>query len=160
MGAHGLALRMGIGRVRAAEMVERYFSVLPRVKSYLEESAREAKKRGYTRSVPGRIRPLAEVTTAQGRGGDSMGRVSVNTPIQSTAADIAKIALLRLGEELRRWGDKTFPVLQVHDSLICEVPEKSADEVESLLVRTMESVKCIDVPLRAEPKRGRSLAEV
>lgn len=89
-----------------------------------------------------------------------MGRVSVNTPIQSTAADIAKIALIRFDEVLRRRSGDSCLVLQVHDSLICEVPEKNADEVESLLVRTMEDVKCIDVPLRAEPKRGRSLAEM
>ena len=161
MSAHGLAQRMGIQRNKAAELVERYFSVLPGVKRYLAESEADARSHGHTKSLFGRIRPLAEVTTVEGRGGNSMGRVSVNTPIQSTAADIAKVALLRMNDELKRSiGDEGFVVLQVHDSIICEVPESRAEETESLLTRVMESVRCIDVPLKAEPKRGRSLAEM
>jgi DNA polymerase-1 len=160
MGAHGLAERMGISRQQAAGLVERYFSVLPRVKAYIEESAAEAKARGYTVSAIGRIRPMAEVTTIEGRGGNSIGRVAVNTPIQSTAADIAKIALIRFQAAIERGHPDTLLVLQVHDSLICETPPEKADLMESLLVETMEGVKRIDVPLKAEPKRGLSLADV
>ncbi|MDR1886179.1 MAG: DNA polymerase I, partial [Synergistaceae bacterium] len=160
MGAHGLAQRMGIPRFQAAGLVDRYFSVLPRVKQYIEDSARDARDRGYTRSVFGRIRPLSEVTTVEGRGGGSIDRVAVNTPIQSTAADIAKIALVRFHRQLASRHPDSWLVLQVHDSLICETPQDTADDVESLLVRTMEGVKCIDVPLRADPKRGYSLADV
>lgn len=160
MGAHGLAQRMGIQRHQAAELVNRYFSVLPRVKRYLEDSAKDAKARGYTRSVLGRIRPLSEVTTVEGRGGGSIDRVAVNTPIQSTAADIAKIALMRFHHILKEEHPDSFLVLQVHDSLICEAPSSKSDEVEALLVRTMEDVRYIDVPLKADPKRGHSLAEV
>ena len=161
MSAHGLAQRMGIQRNKAAELVERYFSVLPGVKRYLAESEAEARSHGYTKSLFGRIRPLTEVATVEGRGGNSMGRVSVNTPIQSTAADIAKIALLRVNEELKRSiGDEGFTVLQVHDSIICEVPDDRAEEAESLLIRVMESINCIDIPLKAEPKRGHSLADM
>jgi DNA polymerase-1 len=160
MGAHGLAERMGISRPQAAGLVERYFSVLPRVKAYIEESAAEAKARGYTVSAIGRIRPLSEVTTVEGRGGNSIARVAVNTPIQSTAADIAKIALIRFQAEIERGHQDTLLVLQVHDSLICETPLEKADMMESLLVETMEGVKRINVPLKAEPKRGLSLADV
>jgi DNA polymerase-1 len=160
MGAHGLAERMGISRPHAAGLVDRYFSALPRVKDYLDESAKEAKARGYTVSALGRIRPLAEVTTTEGRGGSSISRVAVNTPIQSTAADIAKIALIRFQALIERDCPDTLLVLQVHDSLICETPPAKAAEIESLLVETMEGVQCIDVPLKAEPKRGNSLAEV
>jgi DNA polymerase-1 len=160
MGAHGLAERMGISRYEAAGLVDRYFSALPGVKEYIEESANEAKARGYTVSAFGRVRPLAEVTTVEGRGGNSIGRVAVNTPIQSAAADIAKIALIRFQAAIARDHPDTLLVLQVHDSLICETPAEAADEVESLLVGTMESVKCIDVPLKAESKRGHSLADV
>jgi DNA polymerase-1 len=160
MGAHGLASRMGISRPQAVGLINRYFSVLPRVKGYLERSAREAKTRGYTKSVFGRIRPLSEVSTVEGRGGNPMDRVAVNTPIQSAAADIAKIALLRFHELLSREHPDTFLVLQVHDSLICEAPAGKADVIEPLLVQTMENVKYIDVPLKAAPKRGFSLADV
>ena len=160
MGAHGLARRMGISRQEGAKLVERYFSVLPKVKNYLEKSAADARARGYTRSVFGRIRPLAEVATVEGRGGNPIDRVAVNTPIQSAAADIAKIALIRFQKILESECSESRLVLQVHDSLICEAPVGLADRVEALLVETMEGVKYIDVPLKAEPKRGRSLAEV
>jgi DNA polymerase-1 len=160
MGAHGLASRMGITRFQAAGLIERYFSVLPRVRRYLEMSAREARSRGYTLSVLGRIRPLSEVSTVEGRGGGSIDRVAVNTPIQSTAADIAKIALIRFQRIIGRDHPDTLLVLQVHDSLICETPAEKAGAMEAILVETMENVKYIDVPLKAESKRGRSLAEV
>ncbi|MDR1471991.1 MAG: DNA polymerase I [Synergistaceae bacterium] len=159
MGAHGLASRMGIERGQAAKFVERYFSVLPRVKAYLDRSAKDARAAGHTRSIFGRIRPLAEVSTTEGRGGSSIDRVAVNTPIQSAAADIAKIAMIRLSEALRGDTD-TRLVLQVHDSLVCETRERRADEIEALLVRTMEGVCRIDIPLKADPKRDRSLEGV
>ncbi|GHV52297.1 DNA polymerase [Synergistales bacterium] len=158
MGAHGLAARMGITRYRAVELIDKYFSVLPKVRDYLTNSALSAKERGFTESIFGRVRPLAEVTTTEGRGGASMDRVAVNTPIQSAASDIAKIAMIKLDKAL----DKTRArmALQVHDSLICETSEEFADEVEALLVKTMEGIECLNVPLKAVPKRGRTLAEV
>jgi DNA polymerase-1 len=160
MGAHGLASRMGIPRHHAAEIVERYFAALPKVKNYLERSAKEARTTGCTRSIFGRIRPLAEVSTTEGRGGASMDRVAVNTPIQSAAADITKIAMIRLHDILEKEHPGTRLVLQVHDSLICETPSDGADGMERLLIDTMEGVRYIDVPLKADSKRGMSLAEV
>jgi DNA polymerase-1 len=160
MGAHGLASRMGISRRQAAEIVDRYFGALPKVKNYLDRTAKEAKTAGYTRSIFGRIRPLAEVSTTDGRGGASLDRVAVNTPIQSAAADITKIAMIRLHDILKDSYPDTRIVLQVHDSLICETPTDRADVMERLLTDTMESVRYIGVPLKAESKRGMSLAEV
>jgi DNA polymerase-1 len=160
MGAHGLAVRMGIQRHQAAEIVARYFDALPKVKSYLERSAKEARIAGYTRSIFGRIRPLGEVSTTEGRGGASIDRVAVNTPIQSAAADITKIAMIRLHGILEDKYPETRLVLQVHDSLICETPSDGAEAMERLLIDTMESVSYIDIPLKAESKRGRSLAEI
>jgi DNA polymerase-1 len=84
----------------------------------------------------------------------------VNTPIQSAAADMAKIAMIRLHVILEEKYPDTKLVLQVHDSLICETPEETSDEMETLLVSTMEGVNYIDVPLRADPKRGYTLADV
>jgi DNA polymerase-1 len=115
---------------------------------------------GRTRSIFGRIRPLKEVSTIEGRGAGSIDRVAVNTPIQSAAADIAKIAMIRLNGILNDRYPSSRLVLQVHDSLIVEAPDGMADEIERVLVDTMEGVKYIDVALRADPKRGKSLAEV
>ena len=160
MGAHGLAQRLGISRPQAAAMDERYFSVLPNVKGYLEKSVREAKEAGYTRSIFGRIRPLAEVATTAGRGNNPIDRVAVNTPIQSAASDIAKIAIMRfdkvISEEFK--GAKT--VLQIHDSIVCECMQEDADRLEKRLVEVMEGVDVLNVPVKAEPKRGNSLSKV
>lgn len=160
MSAHGLAARMGISRPEASNMIDRYFSVLPSVKRYLRDSAAEAKSRGYTLSAFGRIRPLAEVSTVEGRGNSPIDRVAVNTPIQSAASDIAKIAMIRFDAELRRRCPDASLVLQVHDSLVCECPAKDADSVTDLLVSVMESVDFPGIPLKADAKRGPTLADV
>lgn len=160
MSAFGLAQRLGVPRPAAQQIVDRYFSVLPSVKNYITESANEAKKRGYTRSLFGRIRPLAEVSTTEGRGAGAINRVAVNTPIQSTAADIAKIALFRLDAALAEKFPGARIVLQVHDSIVCECARKDADAVRELLVNTMEGVDILSVPLKAEPKSGISLKDI
>lgn len=156
MSAHGLAARMGVSRQDAAQMIDKYFAALPKVKEYLTRSAREAKTRGYTCSIFGRIRPLSEAVVG-GRGGGAADRVAVNTPIQSAASDIAKIAMIKFGAALQSSIPSARMVLQVHDSIVCEADEKDAEDAAALLVETMESLRCIDVPLRAEPKRSRSL---
>lgn len=160
MSAHGLGRRLGIPRPQAASMVERYFSVLPKVKEYLDKSMKDARAAGFTRSIFGRIRPLAEVSTVEGRGNDPIGRVAVNTPIQSAASDIAKIALMRFDKVLSDEFTGAFPVLQIHDSIVCECWAKDADAVEKRLVAVMESVDVLSVPVKAEPKHGDSLSKV
>ncbi|OUO94664.1 DNA polymerase [Cloacibacillus sp. An23] len=160
MSAFGLAQRLGVPRPTAQQIVDRYFSVLPRVKGYITESVAEAKERGYTRSLFGRIRPLAEVSTAEGRGSSALNRIAVNTPIQSAAADIAKIALFRFDAALAEKFPDARIVLQVHDSIVCECAERDKEAVKELLVGTMEGVRAMSVPLKAEPKIGKSLSEL
>lgn len=160
MGAHGLAQRLGIARQEAASMVNRYFSALPKVKEYLENSVKEAKEAGYTRSIFGRIRSLAEVATTAGRGNNPIDRVAVNTPIQSAASDIAKIAIMRFDKVINEEFTGAKTVLQIHDSIVCECFEKDADRMEKRLIEVMESVDVLTVPVRAEPKRGGSLSKV
>ena len=160
MSAHGLAQRLGITRPQAASMVDRYFSVLPKVKAYLSQSVKDAKARGYTKSIFGRMRPLNELATIEGRGNNPIDRVALNTPIQSAASDIAKIALLRFNDVLERDYKSANIILQIHDSIVCECMEEDADRVEASLVRTMESVNELSVPVKVESKRGYSLASV
>ncbi len=160
MGAHGLAQRLGIPRQQAAAMVERYFSVLPSVRGYLEKSVREAKELGYTRSIFGRIRPLAEVATTAGRGNNPIDRVAVNTPIQSAASDIAKVAVMRFNKVVKEEFKGAKTVLQIHDSIVCECYEEDAERLEKRLIEVMEGVDVLKVPVKAEPKRGDSLSKV
>ncbi|MCF0247392.1 MAG: DNA polymerase I, partial [Synergistes sp.] len=160
MSAFGLAQRLGVTRTAASQMVERYFAVLPKVREYMKKSVSDAKARGYTISRFGRIRPILEISTIEGRGNNPIDRVAVNTPIQSTASDIAKIALFKFDGALSKKFPSAKTILQIHDSIICECKGEEADEVEKLLVETMESVNVLKVPLKAEPKRGASLKEV
>lgn len=160
MGAHGLAERMGIPRHQAVELIDRYFAALPAVRDYLSRSSEEAKNRGRTESVFGRIRPLAELSSGEGRGAAATARAAVNTPIQSTASDIAKIAMIRFDAALKSELPSGKLVLQVHDSLICEVPADDVDRAADLLADCMESVRAIDVPLKVEVKRGKTMADV
>lgn len=160
MSAHGLSQRLGISRPQAASMVERYFGVLPKVRHYLESSISEAKSAGFTRSIFGRIRPLNEVSTVEGRGNNPIDRVAVNTPIQSAASDIAKIALIRFNNILKNEFSGASSVLQIHDSIVCECLINDADAVEKRLVEVMESVDVLIVPVKVESKRGCSLSNV
>lgn len=155
MGTFGLAERLGIGRKDAELVVERHAETFPRIHAYLRESAEEARSRGYTRTLFGRRRPLGEVTTTEGRGGNALQRVAVNAPIQGTAADIAKLAMVAWAREGR-----APLVLQVHDSLVVETSFDQASAVEADLARVMTSVASLAVPLEVEIKRGTSLAEV
>jgi len=160
MSSFGLSQRLGIARSEAQRIMERYFQALPKVKDYLERSFEEAKARGYTLSIFGRRRPLGEVSTTEGRGADAMRRVAINTPIQSSAADIAKLAMIEFSRRAEHLSGEARMVLQIHDSIVCECDGRSADEVEEALKETMESAVKLDVPIRAQMKRGKSLAEV
>lgn len=160
MSAFGLARRLAIGRAEAQEIVDRYFAAFPLVADYLRSSVEEAGQRGYTETLFGRRRPLDEVSTVEGRGGGALQRVAVNTPIQGTAADIAKVAMIHFSEAVAE-REREWPlVLQVHDSLVCQCPESEADDAERTLVRVMERAFPLSVPLVATPKRGCSLAEI
>ncbi|NLX75055.1 MAG: DNA polymerase I [Synergistaceae bacterium] len=160
MGSYGLAQRLGIGRPEASKIVERYFEALPKVKTYLNESIKISKEKSYTESIFNRIRPLDEVSTIGGRDKNSLNMVAINTPIQSSASDIAKLALIRF----KKLTDTEFKgvkiILQVHDSIVCECKEEDADSVEKRLLEVMENISVLSIPLKAVPKRGHSLAEV
>lgn len=160
MSSFGLAQRLGIGRNEAAQIIDRYFGALPRVREYIEESYEEARRKGYTSTLFGRVRPLAEVTNINSRDPGALKRVVVNSPIQGTAADIAKIAMIDLDNRLIQKEKDIHLVLQVHDSLICECPRDRKEEVEEKLCSIMEKAASLTVPLKVEAKSGSSLADV
>ncbi|MDR2175671.1 MAG: DNA polymerase I [Synergistaceae bacterium] len=158
MSSFGLGGRLGVARGEAAGIIARYFSALPGVKRYLDESAEQAQARGYTRTLFGRVRPIAEA--AEGlRDRNGLKRIAVNTPIQGTAADIARKAMLGFERRFAADGDVRL-LLQIHDSLVCECPEERAEEVGDALARVMRSAADLSVPLEAALKTGRTLADV
>lgn len=158
MSAFGLAERLGIDRGEASRIVKRYFAALPGVEKYLKESASEAHARGYTMTVFGRIRPLSEASEGV-RDKSGLNRVVINTPIQGTAADIARKAMVEFHGRFS--GDPEVRLfLQIHDSLVCECPAGRAEEVGEALSFIMKNAASLSVPLETELKTGISLAEV
>lgn len=157
---YGLARRLGIGRQEASEIIERYFGAFPRVRDYLKQSAGESVARGYTKTLLGRVRPLSEVSTIEGRGGGAINRVAVNTPIQGTAADIARLAMIRFDSAVQKKNLDAPLVLQVHDSLVCETPSQDREEITLLLADEMEKAFDLAVPLAVSIKSGDTFADI
>ena len=160
MSSHGLGQRLGVGRNQAQAMIDRYFSSLPSVRDFLENTVLEAQRRGWTRSLFGRIRPLSEVSMANGRGADAIRRIALNTPIQSAAADVAKLAMISYSRTKPALDGRHPLVLQVHDSLVCECPEEDVERTSGILRETMENAVRLSVPLTVDIKLGGSFASV
>jgi len=160
MGVHGLSQRMGIGREEAASVIDRYFKAFPRVRDYMEGSAREAREKGFTTTLFGRIRPLAEVSTVEGRGAGAIERVAVNTPLQGSAADIARVAMVRYFRAASEGGIEAPLVLQVHDSLVVECSPGIKEDVSKILRGSMEGAANLSVPLEVQVKSGTSFEDI
>ena len=159
MSAFGLASRLGVSRNNAKDIIERYFKALPGVEAYISATYDMAMDKGYTQTLAGRIRPLDEVMTGNVRDSGHIKRVAVNSPIQGTASDLAKEAMIKVNR-LFKDDDEVSMVLQVHDSIVCECPEERREEVLSKLSQAMEEVANLSVPLKTEGKSGFSLADV
>jgi DNA polymerase-1 len=157
--AFGLAKSLNIGRKEAEEFIERYFNRYPRVRDYMEGSLAEARDTGRTRTMFGRIRPIPEINARNGMLRSMAERMAINAPIQGTAADIIKLAMIRIARELRKEGRKTAMVLQVHDELIFEVPEGEDDIIEPIRA-WMSGVAELKVPLVVDAKTGPNWREL
>ncbi len=155
----GLARNLGIPVPRAADYIKRYFERYPKVQQYLKESVARAKERGCAETLFGRKRPLPELSASNYNVRQFGERVAMNMPIQGTAADIIKIAMVRVDRALRDGGFKARLVLQIHDELIVDTPRDEAEQVMELMQRTMEGVADFSVRLVAEAKCGESWYE-
>ena len=157
--AYSLSEDLGISRKEAEAYMTGYFETYPDVKAYLDRSVREAVENGFSRTLYGRIRPIPELSSSNFNQRSFGERVAMNAPIQGTAADIMKIAVIRVNKALKEGGFRSRMVLQVHDEILIEAKENEAEEVEKLLIREMEHAAELKVPLRVEVKRGRSWYE-
>ncbi len=152
----GLARNLDIPVKRAGEYIKLYFDRYPGVKSYLEKSVEDAKRLGYAITMFERRRALPELKSANYNTRSFGERVAMNMPIQGTAADIIKLAMVKVSEVLQERGLKTKLILQVHDELIFDVPQAEADEVVALVHESMEQVAKLSVLLDADVKVGHS----
>lgn len=167
----GLSETLGVSKDDAGKFIKQYFERHPKIKGYIEESIREAKATGYVKTISGRMRPLPELSSPNAITRQFGERLAVNSPIQGTAADIIKIAMIRISESLRaNYGaDPRAPrmILQVHDELVFECPEAEKDRAIGIVKYGMESAWPIvdgkpaplSVPLKVEVGWGRNWAE-
>ena len=146
----GLSQRVGITRQEAKKVIEDYYNTYKGVRRYMEEVPIRAREHGYVRSLYGRIRPLPGITDRNANIRKAAEREAINMPIQGTASDIVKIAMLKVDEEFTRAGLAARLLMQVHDELLVEVPEKEAERVGEILKHEMETAVSLDVPLVAD----------
>ena len=154
-----LSQDIGVTRREAKEYMERYFETYSGVRAYMTQVVEDAREKGYVSTIMGRRRWLPELKSSNFNTRSFGERVALNAPIQGTAADLIKKAMIRVDARLRAEGLEARLVLQVHDELIVECPEEEADRVCALLTEEMEGVARLAVPLTAEAHSGQSWAQ-
>ncbi|MBQ6575834.1 MAG: DNA polymerase I [Lachnospiraceae bacterium] len=152
--AFGLSEDLGISRKEAKDFIEEYFATFPGVKDYLDRCVEDAKKNGYVVSLFNRRRPMPELTSSNFMQRSFGERVAMNAPIQGTAADIMKIAMIRVRNRLIAEGLKSRVILQVHDELLVEAAEDEAAKVRTILKEEMEGAANLMVPMIVEVSEG------
>ena len=157
--AYGLSTSLKIGRKEAQDMIDRYFEVYPGVREFLDAQVRFAREHGYVSTMYGRKRHIKDITSRNYQLRSFGERTAMNHPMQGTAADIIKIAMIRVAERLRSEGLRAKLVLQIHDELDFEVEESELDALSALVRETMEGVCELRVPLVADVSVGSNWAE-
>jgi DNA polymerase-1 len=160
MGTYGLTRDTNLSHQEAQGFLERYWARYPKIRRFLDETLAEAKRTGYVMTLLGRRRYMPELTSSNIGVRQAAERAAINAPVQGTAADIIKIAMIRLHNELRRRKLACRMLLQVHDELLFELPEAELAEVGPLVCEIMENAFPLNVPLRVETKHGRSWGEM
>jgi DNA polymerase-1 len=150
----GLSQRVGISRQEARKVIDDYYTTYKGVRRYMDEIPVQAREHGYVRSLYGRIRPLAGINDRNANIRKAAEREAINMPIQGTASDIVKIAMLRADDAFRREKLDARMLMQVHDELLVECPADAAERVTQTLKREMENAVELDVPLIAETGIG------
>jgi DNA polymerase-1 len=148
--AFGLAAQLGIPQSDARAYIERYFARYQGVKAFIEKTLEQTRKEGQVRTLFGRVRPIPDIESRNPNQRGFAERTAINTPLQGTAADLIKLAMIDLSHKLTERKLKTHMVLQVHDELLFEVPTDETAEVETLVRTAMEGVVKLNVPLVAD----------
>jgi len=146
----GLAAQLGIPQAEARAYIERYFARYQGVKAFIEKTLEETRKTGSVRTLFGRVRPIPDIESRNPNQRGFAERTAINTPLQGTAADLIKLAMIAIDRKLSERNLKTRMVLQVHDELLFEVPADENAEVEELVRTEMEGVVQLSVPLVAD----------
>ncbi|HEX7057213.1 MAG TPA: DNA polymerase I [Bacilli bacterium] len=151
---YGLAQNLNITRKEAAQFIEQYFEVFKGVRAYMENIVRQAKRDGYVTTLLARRRYLPDIHAANYNIRSFAERTAMNTPIQGTAADIIKLAMVKIAERMRKEAVKSRMLLQVHDELVFEVPEAELPLMRTLVPDLMGRALKLDVPLKVDVETG------
>ena len=154
-----LAKDIGITTTEASKYIKSYLLMYPFIDSYLERVVEEAKANGYTETLFGRRRYIPELNAANGMQRAFGKRVAMNAPIQGTAADIMKLAMIKVYERLKKEEPDAKIVMQVHDELVVEAPDESVENVKKILKEEMENVAKLNVPLTVDVSSGKNWLE-
>ena len=151
---HGIARQTDLTQKEGKEFIDIYFSKYPGILNYLDTVKSKCQSSGYIETLLGRRRYLPEINSRNFHHRSQAERAAINMPIQGTAADIIKVAMINIDEQLTKLEMKSKMILQVHDELIFEVPKTELKEMESLVGELMPSAVTLEVPLEIEMKTG------
>jgi DNA polymerase-1 len=160
MSPFGLSRELGIGGREARQYIDQYFSRYPGVRDYIEGVKVQARKDGFVRTILGRRRYLRDIDSRNKVMREAAERMAINAPIQGSAADIIKLAMIRIDREFRELGMRARLVLQVHDELIAEAPDGEAGETEKIVRGAMTGAASLSVPLTVALSRGKNWGEI
>ena len=154
MSAFGLAQRLEIGRQEAASFIEEYFKHYPGVKRYMEKSVADAREKGYAVTILGRRRALPEINSRNAATRQAAERNAINTPVQGSAADLMKLAMVKVWRALKAEKLETKIILQIHDELLLDAPKAEEARVREIVAREMTGAYDFGVPLVVEIGSG------
>lgn len=157
--AFGLSQRMGISRTESSDIIKAYFKTYPRIKAYMEECKEFAKEKGYVETFFGRRRDLPDINSRNATVRSFAERNAINSPIQGTAADIIKLAMIDVHKALTKANLRSKMLLQVHDELVFDVHKEELDEVKGIVVEKMTNAVDLSVPMVVEAGIGQNWLE-
>jgi DNA polymerase-1 len=158
--AHGLAIQLGITRAEAAQFINDYFGVYQGVKNYLDNCIKQAHANGYVETLSGRKRRIPDLASSNFQLRSGAERMAINMPIQGTAADIIKIAMINIHQHLKKESAKSAMLLQVHDELVFTVDPQEMDKLLPVICAMMEEAMDLSVKLEVEAKVGPNWGEM
>lgn len=151
---YGLSRNLRISRDEAKSFIERYMTQYPGVKTYMDSMVEFAEKNGYVQTLTGRRRPVTDINSTHKSAKEAAKRIAINSPIQGTSADMIKIAMIKIHEDIEKKGYQSKMLLQVHDELVFEVHKKEKEEFKASMKKFMETAMPLDLPILVEGKFG------
>jgi len=156
IGPFGLKTRLGITQSHAKEIIETYFNTFKRVKHFMDDSVLKAREKGYAETLFGRRRYLRNINNSNRVVRQFEERVAINMPIQGTAADMIKLAMINIYNELNKMKARSKMVLQVHDELLFDVHKDEVEEIREMVKEKMENAIPMNVPIVVETGTGKN----